>query len=53
MQCMYNVADLDGKPICHGYANKESFQRYVQEQMQFLGKDPECYKRIMEAVVVV
>lgn len=29
IQCIYNVSDLDRKPVCHGYMNEESFQNYV------------------------
>ncbi|GHV58374.1 radical SAM peptide maturase [Bacteroidia bacterium] len=52
-QCIYNVNDLEGKPICHGYMNEEKFRNYVIAQMQFLEKHPEAYQKIMEDVTVV
>jgi uncharacterized protein len=53
IQCMFNVSDLDGKPVCHGYMNEESFRNYVNAQMQFLEKHPEAYQKIMEEVLVI
>jgi len=53
IQCIFNVRDLDGSPVCHGFMNEEAFQNYVNTQMQFLEKHPEAYKKIMEEVVVV
>jgi len=53
IQCIFNVSILDGKPVCYGYMNKESFQNYVNAQMHFLEKNPESYKKIMEEVIVI
>jgi uncharacterized protein len=53
IQCMFNISDLEGKPICHGYMNEEAFGNYVNAQMQFLEKNPEAYKKIMEEVLVI
>ncbi|GHU72362.1 radical SAM peptide maturase [Bacteroidia bacterium] len=53
IQCMFNVNDLEGKPVCHGYMNEERFHNYVNSQMQFLEKNPEAYKKIMEEVLVI
>jgi uncharacterized protein len=53
IQCMFNIADLGGKPVCHGYVNEELYRKYVNSQMSFLEKNPESYKRIMEEVIVV
>jgi len=52
IQCVYNLEDLDGKPICHGYTNQKEFEQYVATQMAFLEKNPEDYYRIMEEVIV-
>jgi uncharacterized protein len=53
IQCMFNLADLDGKPVCHGFMNEESFRKYVNTQLSFLGKNPEAYQRLMKEVIVV
>ena len=53
IQCMYNVKELDEKPICHGYMDEVVFRNYVNSQMHFLKKNPEAYFRIMNDVVVL
>jgi uncharacterized protein len=53
IQCMFNIVDLDGKPVCHGFMNEELFQNYVSAQMHFLERNPEAYKKLMEEVIVV
>lgn len=52
IQCMFNLDDLDGKPVCNGFMNKESFRHYVSVQMEYLEKNPHLYKRIMEEVLL-
>jgi uncharacterized protein len=51
-QCIYNLENLDGQPICRGHCNQEDFDRYVSSQMMFLSHHPEDYYRIMEEVIV-
>jgi uncharacterized protein len=53
IQCIYNVADPDGKPVCHGFMSEEAFHHYVNTQMYFLEKHPEDYQKIMKEVIVL
>ena len=53
IQCIFNVSDLNNKPVCHGYMNEVAFRNYVNAQMQFLEKNPEAYNKIMEDVFVI
>ena len=53
IQCVFNLNDLENKPVCHGYMSEKDFQNYVGTQMEFLAKHPEAYKKIMEEVIVV
>jgi uncharacterized protein len=53
IQCMFNVLDLESKPVCHGYMNEEVFRSYFNAQMHFLEKKPDAYKKIMEEVFVI
>jgi uncharacterized protein len=53
IQCMFNITDLEGKPVCHGFMNEEAFSGYVSSQMRFLERNPEAYKRLMEEVIVI
>ena len=52
MQCIFNLNDLEGKPVCYGFMNKQTFAAFQAQQMDFLRKHPEDYYRIMEEVVV-
>ena len=51
VQCIFNLDDLDGKPVCKNFMNKESFQRYVSVKFHHLEKYPHLYKKIMEEVI--
>ena len=53
IQCIYNVSNLETKPVCHGYMSEATFNNYVNTQMSFLEKSPESYKKIMEEVIVI
>jgi uncharacterized protein len=52
IQCIFNLDDLEGNPVCYGFMNKQAFEEYKAAQMDFLRKHPEDYYRIMEEVVV-
>jgi len=52
IQCIFNLEDLEGKPVCIGYTNQKEFEQYVAYQMAFLEQNPEDYYKIMEEVVV-
>jgi uncharacterized protein len=52
IQCIFNLDDLEGNPVCYGFMNKQAFEKYKAAQMDFLRKHPEDYYRIMEEVVV-
>jgi len=51
IQCIYNLHDLDENPVCHGFTNKQAFEIYKANQLDFLRKHPEEYYRIMEEVI--
>lgn len=53
IQCIFNLENIDNKPVCYGYMNEQNFQNYVNQQMHFLEKHPEAYKKIMEEVYTV
>lgn len=52
IQCVFNLNKLDENPICHGFMNKQDFERFVEHQMYFLEKHPDMYYKIMEEVIV-
>lgn len=53
IQCIFNLENIDSKPVCYGYMNEQNFQNYVNHQMHFLKKHPEAYKKIMQEVFTV
>ena len=53
MQCIFNLNNLDGDPVCRGFMDEKTFAAYKARQMNFLRKNPESYYRIMDEVVVV
>jgi uncharacterized protein len=52
IQCIFNLENLENKPICNGFMNERDFQYYVHKQLMFLAKHPEDYYRIMEEVII-
>lgn len=52
IQCIFNLQDLDGSPVCHGFMNKQMFETYKANQMSFLRKNPDQYYRIMQDVIL-
>lgn len=52
IQCIFNLHDLEGCPVCHGFMNEQTFAGYKARQMDFLRKYPAVYYRIMEEVMV-
>ena len=52
IQCLFNLKDIESKPVCFGYMNDKDFNNYVNQQMHFLEQNPEAYKKIMKEVIV-
>ena len=51
IQCIFNLNQLDGSPVCYGFTNKQAFENYKANQISFLRQHPEEYYRIMEDVI--
>ena len=52
IQCVYNLQNLDGNPVCYGHTDPKEFEHYVQSNMVFLNKHPEDYFKILEEVII-
>lgn len=52
IQCIFNIEDLEGKPVCRGYMNKERFREYVSGHMKYLRSQPGLYDKIMNDLVI-
>jgi uncharacterized protein len=53
IQCMFIIKNLEQKPVCQGFCNRQKFEDYLQDKMNHLSHSPELYKRIMEEVTVI
>ncbi len=51
-QCIFNLNDLDGTPVCNGYATPDDLERYKEAQNDFIRRNPEDYYKIMEEIIV-
>jgi len=52
IQCVYHLPNLEIKPNCDSFMDKEAFASYAGRQLEFLEKNPEAYYKIMEEVIV-
>ncbi len=53
IQCMYYIENLDDpQPQCHGYMNRETFDRYSSHCLGHLSHHPHLYRKLMEEVQV-
>ena len=49
IQCIFQLDDLEeDHPVCHGYMDRERFNRYASGFMRMLEKNPEYYNKIIE-----
>lgn len=51
-QCVFYLDIKEEGIHCPGYMNKEGFDRFVYAQHQFLSKNPQLYKRIIEELAI-
>ena len=52
IQCIFNIEDIEGNPVCRGYMNKERFMEYVSGHMEYLRSQPGLYDKIMNDLVI-
>ena len=52
IQCVFNFDELNKKPVCKGFMNREAFETYRNTQMGYLSKYPHLYEKIMKEVIV-
>jgi len=51
MQCIFNIDNIEEKPICYGFMTEDDFKQYVKQNMDFIAKHPADYYKIMEEVI--
>ena len=53
IQCLFNLENVDEKPVCHGFMNEQMFAEFEKQQLHFLSRHPDAYREIMEKVFIV
>ncbi len=51
-QCIFNLDNLENKPVCYGFMTESDFRNYEMSQLAFIAQNPEDYYRIMEDIIV-
>lgn len=52
LQCMFNLDDLDGEPVCIGFMNMKQYGKYLSARLSYLENHPHVYRRIFEEVTI-
>ena len=47
-QCMFYIKDLDTRPSCSNYLNKQRYEALVSSHLNYLGENPKIYQRIIK-----
>lgn len=53
IQCLFNLKDVDKKPICYGFMNETMMEQFKEQQLQFMREHPGVYREIMEKVLTL
>ncbi|HUX55470.1 MAG TPA: radical SAM peptide maturase [Bacteroidales bacterium] len=52
-QCVFQIDEINSSdPKCYSYTSDKSFQNSINENLDFLGKNPGLYKKIMKDVQI-
>ena len=53
IQCLFNLKDVESRPICYGYMDETMMERFKEQQYQYMREHPDVYREIMEKVLIV
>lgn len=53
IQCLFNIKDIEKRPICYGFMNEAMLQQFELKQYQFLRDHPEAYYKIMKKSLII
>lgn len=53
VQCMFDIQNLEKKPVCNKMGNIEMLHEYLQRNMKILYENPRLYKRIMDEIIIM
>ncbi len=51
-QCMFEIPNLENKPICNKMGTRPMLQEYLNRNMKILHDRPELYKRILDEIII-
>lgn len=52
-QCMFEIPNLENKPICDKMGTRQMLQEYLKRNMKILHDHPESYKRILDEIIIM
>lgn len=53
IQCLFNIKNIEKKPICYGFMNEAMLQQFALKQYQFLRDHPDAYYKIMKKSLII
>lgn len=53
VQCLYNLTNLNTRPICHGFTNKTNFQKDLYLNMEYLDNNAGLYNELIKELMIV
>jgi uncharacterized protein len=52
LQCIFQLDNLDKKPVCVGFMNETTFVNQMNYQMNYLASNSEMYERIINDMII-
>jgi uncharacterized protein len=52
IQCVYNLKNIDSKPVCHGFINQKQFSEMLNWYMHYLNRNPGLYDEYLEKLLL-
>lgn len=52
MQCIFNLENLENKPVCKGFMNEQQFNHRICQEMHFMEEDPNMYDKIINELII-
>ena len=52
IQCVFQLDNLDAKPICLGYTNQTTFRNEINYKMRYLSAHKEMYSKLVNELII-
>lgn len=53
IQCLFNLKNIETKPVCYGFMNSQMFTKFKRKQMEFMRRHPRICRELIEKIVIV